>query len=415
MFRALKHRNYRLFLYGQGVSLVGTWMQQIALSWLVYRMTSSVFLLGVVGFSSQIATFILAPFAGVIADRHHRLRLLLITQIAAMVQASILTVLVFAHVIAVWHIIALSLLIGFINAFDLPVRQAFTVDMINDRDDLSNAIALNSTMINTTRLVGPSIGGILIAVAGEGACFLVNALSYVAVIISLVMMNIPERPFRGKRKPIWKELKEGFHYTVDFMPIRSILILLSIASLVSGGAQVLMPVFARDIFHGGAQTLGFLMASSGLGALMGAIYLAGRKNVLGLGKVIAAASVLFGVGIFGFAAAPLMGLSMVLLLISGFGLMVQMAACNTVLQTIVDEDKRGRVMSLYTMSFMGTMPFGSLLAGSLANQWGAPRVLLAGGLWAVAGALLFASQLPRIRELARPVLIQKGILTELTH
>ncbi len=415
MFRALKHRNYRLFFYGQSISLVGTWMQQIALSWLVYRMTSSVFLLGVVGFSSQIATFILAPFAGVIADRHHRHRLLLITQIAAMVQASILTVLVFAHVIAVWHIIALSLLIGFINAFDLPVRQAFTVDMINEREDLGNAIALNSTMVNMARLIGPSIGGILIAIAGEGACFLLNALSYVAVIISLVMMNIPERPSRGKGKPIWKELKEGFHYTVDFIPIRSILILLSIASLVSGGAQVLMPVFAKDIFHGGAQTLGFLMASSGSGALMGAVYLAGRKNVLGLGKVIAAASVLFGVGIFGFAAAPLMGLSMVLLLISGFGLMVQMAACNTVLQTIVDEDKRGRVMSLYTMSFMGTMPFGSLLAGVLAHQWGAPRVLLAGGLWAIAGALLFASQLPRIRELARPVLIQKGILTDLTH
>jgi MFS family permease len=415
MFRALKHRNYRLFFYGQGISLVGTWMQQIALSWLVYRMTSSVFLLGVVGFSSQIATFILAPFAGVIADRHHRHRLLLITQIAAMVQASILTVLVFAHVIAVWHIIALSLLMGFINAFDLPVRQAFTVDMISERDDLGNAIALNSTMVNMARLIGPSIGGILIAVAGEGACFLLNALSYVAVIISLVMMNIPERPSRGKGKPIWKELKEGFHYTVDFMPIRSILILLSIASLVSGGAQVLMPVFAKDIFHGGAQTLGFLMASSGSGALIGAVYLAGRKNVLGLGKVIAAASVLFGVGIFGFAAAPLMGLSMVLLLISGFGLMVQMAACSTVLQTIVDEDKRGRVMSLYTMSFMGTMPFGSLLAGALAHQWGAPRVLMAGGLWAIAGALLFASQLARIRELARPVLIQKGILTELTH
>ncbi len=288
VFRALRHKNYRLFFAGQSISLIGTWMQQIAVSWLVYRMTNSAFLLGLVGFSSQISTFLLAPLAGVIADRHHRHRLLLITQSLAMLQAVVLYVLYVTHTIAVWHIILLSFFLGAVNAFDIPVRQSFTVDMINDREDLSNAIALNSSMVNAARLIGPSIGGILIALFGEGTCFLVNALSYIAVLFSLVMMKLPpwERSDRQKES-VMLQLKEGFSYAFNFMPIRTILMLLSVISLVSGGVQALMPVFARDIFHGGSRTLGLLMAASGLGALAGAIYLAGRKNVLGLGRVIA--------------------------------------------------------------------------------------------------------------------------------
>lgn len=415
MFRALRHRNYRIFFYGQSISLIGTWIQQIALSWLVYRMTNSAFLLGVVGFSTQIATFILAPFAGVVADRHHRHRLLVLTQGAAMIQASVLAVLVLTGLITVWQIILLGFVLGCINAFDIPVRQSFTVEMIDEPEDLSNAIALNSSMVNAARLIGPSVGGALIAFIGEGYCFLLNAVSYIAVLASLYIMKIPHKNNRGRYKSVWRELKEGFHYTFDFMPIRTILLLLSLISLIAGGAQVLMPVFARDIFHGGARTLGFLMASSGLGALIGAIYLASRKSVLGLGKVMVASSLLFGAGLIAVALSSMMILSMGFLLFSGFGMMVQMAASNTVLQTMVEEDKRGRVMSFYTMAFMGLAPFGSLMAGGLAYRFGAPSVLLVGGILAIAGAVLFALQLPRLRELVRPVYIRKGILNEMVH
>ncbi len=409
MLRALRHRNFRVFYYGQGISLVGTWVQQIALSWLVYSMTNSVLLLGIVGFSSQIATFLLAPFAGVIADRHHRQRLLLITQIIAMLQAVVLAVLVLSGHIVVWEIIALSLFFGMINAFDLPVRQSFIVDMIEDQEDLGNAIAFNSAMVNAARLIGPSLGGLLIASIGEGNCFLLNALSYVAVIASLLVMKIPPKPPRDRPRSIWSELKEGFDYTFGFVPTRAILLLLSLASLIGGGAYALMPVFARDIYHGGAQMLGLLMASSGLGALIGALYLTTRKNVLGLSKVIFISCLVFGVGMAAFAVAPL-PLSVAFLAFSGFGLMVQMAASNTILQSMVDEGKRGRVMSFYTMSFMGMVPFGSLLAGWLAHRFGAPQVLFIGGLAAVAGAGLFFWHLPRVRAFIRPVYRQKGIL-----
>ena len=410
MLKALRHRNFRIFFIGQSISLIGTWMQQIALGWLVYHLTNSALLLGVVGFSGQITTFLFAPFAGVIADRHHKHRLLLITQCAAMLQAIVLTFLVLTHTITVWQIIVLSLILGLINAFDIPVRQAFTVQMIDLKEDLSNAIALNSSMVNAARFIGPSVGGLLIAMAGEGMCFFLNALSYVAVIASLLMMRIAHAPSRNTNKSILMELKEGFHYTFDFMPIRTILFLLSVVSLVSGGSQILMPVFARDIFHGGSQTLGLLMGVSGLGALSGALYLASRKTVLGLGRVIMSTSILFGVGLISFTFMPYIWLSMVALFLSGFGVMVQMAASNTVLQTMVDEDKRGRVMSFYTMAFMGMSPFGSLLAGSMAHQWGPKCVLFWGGFIVILAGILFATVLPRVRELLRPLYVQKGIL-----
>jgi MFS family permease len=413
VFRALRHKNYRLFFSGQSISLIGTWMQQIAVSWLVYRMTNSAFLLGLVGFSSQIATFLLAPLAGVIADRHHRHRLLLITQSLAMLQAIVLYVLYVTHVIAVWHIILLSLFLGAVNAFDIPVRQSFTVDMIDDREDLSNAIALNSSMVNAARLIGPSIGGILIALFGEGTCFLVNALSYIAVLFSLGMMTLPRWERSGRPKgPVMLQLREGFFYALNFMPIRTILMLLSAISMVSGGVQALMPVFARDIFHGGSRALGLLTAASGLGALIGAIFLAGRKNVLGLSRIIAVAATTFGVAIVIFSRTSLLMVGMPILLFAGFGMMVQMASSNIILQTIVEEDKRGRVMSFYTMAFMGLSPFGSLFSGVLATRIGSDNTLLWGGIFCIIAAIVFALQLPRLRSFVRPVYIQKGIIPE---
>jgi MFS family permease len=416
VFRALRHKNYRLFFAGQSISLIGTWMQQIAVSWLVYRMTNSAFLLGLVGFSSQIATFILAPLAGVIADRHHRHRLILITQTMAMLQAIVLYVLFVTQMIAVWHIILLSLFLGIVNAFDIPVRQVFTVDMINDREDLSNAIALNSSMVNAARLIGPSIGGILIALFGEGTCFLANALSYIAVLLSLMMMQLPRREhFARHREPILHQLQEGFAYAYNFMPIRTILMLLSVISLVAGGVQALMPVFARDIFHGGSRALGLLMGSTGLGAFTGAIYLAGRKKVLGLGRVIAITAALFGSGVIIFSRMSVLMMAAPILLISGFGMMVQMASSNIILQTIVEEDKRGRVMSFYTMAFMGLAPFGSLGSGALAEKIGADNTLLGGGLFCILAAGVFAWQLPILRSFIRPLYIQKGIIAETMH
>ena len=382
----------------------------IAVSWLVYRLTNSPFVLGVVGFIGQIPTFLITPFAGVFADRHNRRKMLVVTQTLSLLQAAVLATLVFSGHIQVWQIISLSAVMGIINSFDIPIRQAFTVEMIDDREELSNAIALNSSMVNVARLVGPSVAGILIASVGEGVCFLINALSYIAVIASLLAMRMKQRPLRPKHSRVVAELKEGLRYVVDFAPIRTILALLALVSLVGVPYQVLMPVFARDIFHGGPHTLGFLVATAGIGALAGALYLAARKSVVGLGKVIALSAALFGAGIIAFAFSRALWFSMLVLLLSGFGMMVQMAASNTVLQTIVEEDKRGRVMSFYTMSFMGMVPFGSLLAGVLASRIGAPNTLLAGGVCCIIGAILFSARLSSLRTHIRPIYVKKGII-----
>ncbi len=414
IFRALRHRNYRLFFGGQSISLVGTWMQQIAMSWLVYRLTNSAFLLGIVGFSGQIPAFLLTPFAGVIADRYNRHRVLIVTQTLAMLQALILSALVLTNRITVGQIVALSIFLGLVNSFDIPVRQAFTVEMIEEREDLGNAIALNSSMVNAARLIGPSLAGILIAAFGEGICFLLNGVSYIAVIGSLLAMKITPRKIKPPDTHVLHELKEGFVYAFNFKPIRFILILLALVSLMGVPYQVLMPVFARDIFHGGPITLGFLMAMSGIGALTGAIYLAGRKSVIGLGKIIPLASGLFGLGVIAFALSGVLWFSMPVICVAGFAMMVQMAASNTVLQTIVEEDKRGRIMGLFTMAFMGMVPFGSLLAGSLASKIGAPNTLLLGGTCCIIGALMFVRKLPSLREKVRPIYIEKGIIPEVT-
>jgi MFS family permease len=411
--RALGHRNYRLFFGGQSVSLIGTWMTRVATSWLVYRLTHSPFLLGLVGFSGQIPAFLLGPFAGVWVDRWNRHRVLVVTQFLSMVQSFWLAVLALSGTITVWDIIGLSLFQGAINAFDMPARQAFVVQMVEAREDLANAIALNSSMVNGSRLVGPSLAGIVIAAAGEGYCFLMDGISYLAVIGSLLAMRITSAQDRRARREVWLELKEGWHYVWQFAPIRAILFLLALISLVGMPYTVLMPIFAGSVLHGGPHALGFLMAASGVGALVGAVTLATRKTVLGLGRIIPLSAAIFGAALICFALSRFLWLSLLLMLVTGFGMMRQLASSNTILQTIVEEDKRGRVMSFYAMAFMGMAPFGSLLAGTAANRVGAPWTLALGGALCVVGALWFASQLAVIRRLIRPIYSQLGILTEL--
>ncbi len=412
IFRSLQYRNFRLFFTGQSMSLVGTWIQRIAMPWLVFHMTHSVVLLGVVGFAGQIPTFLIAPFAGVLIDRWNRYHVLIATQILAMVQALTLAVLFFTGVIAVWHILVLSIMLGLINAFDSPARQSFLVEMVDRKKDLSNAIALNSTMVNGARLLGPSIAGILIAAAGEGICFLVNGLSYLMVIGSLLLMKVTPRKIVKSDKHIFQDLREGFAYTFGFAPLKSVILLLALVSLMGMPYTVLMPVFAKDILHGNAHTFGFLMGASGLGALTGAIYLASRRSVLGLGRIISLAAGIFGLGLISFSLSRLFIPSLVLMVITGCGMMLQMASSNTVIQTIVDDDKRGRVMSFYAMAFMGTAPFGSLLAGGLAKWVGAPFTLMIGGITCIIGAILFIRKLPELKKRVHPIYVKLGIIPE---
>jgi len=410
--RTLRYRNYRLFFGGQGISLIGTWMQRIAMSWLVYRLTNSVFLLGIVGFLGQIPTFVFSPLAGVLADRLNRRRVLVITQTLSMVQALVLAVLVLTGTVQIWHIMALAVFLGLVNALDVPARQAFVVEMIEKREDLVNAIALNSALFNGARLLGPSIAGVLIAAVGEGWCFLLNGLSYIAVIAALVAMRIRPRKPRGKQGNMLHGIREGFAYAIGLAPIRSVLLLLSLISLVGMPYTILMPVFARDILGGGPHTLGFLMGAMGLGALVGALYLASRRSVIGVERNIPVAAAVFGIGLIGVSLSRVLAVSLGLMMVTGFGMMVQMASSNTLLQTIVDDDKRGRVMSFYAMAFMGVAPFGSLLGGAVAGKIGAPRTLLIGGACCIVGAALLARQLPVFREAVRRATEKKGLLGE---
>ena len=411
IFRSLRYRNYRLFFSGQSLSLIGTWVQRIAIPWLVYRLTDSAFLLGFVGFAGQIPTFILAPFAGVLTDRLNRYHIMIVSQILSMIQALTLALLYFTNTIEVWNVLLLSVIQGCINAFDTPARQSFVIEMVEDKNDIGNAVALNSSMFNGARLVGPSIAGILIASLGEGACFLINGISYIFVVISLLLMKVkPQEKKKVKDTNIIKEFKEGFTYTFGFPPIRSIIILLTLISLMGMPFSVLMPIFAKDIFHGGSHIFGFLMGASGVGALIGAAYLASRKSVVGLEKIIPLAAVVFGLGLVSFSLSSSFPLSIILMIITGVGMMMQTACSNTILQTISDNDKRGRVMSFYTMAFMGTAPIGSLLAGSMASMIGAPATLLIGGIACVIGALVFAQKLPMFIKLVRPIYIQLGII-----
>lgn len=412
--RALHYRNYRLFFSGQSLSLIGTWMQQVALGWLVYRLTDSAFLLGLVGFASQIPTFILASVAGVLADRYNKHKVIIATQTLAMIQAFILAFLTLSSSIQIWQILLLSLFSGLINAFDMPTRQSFVIEMVDDRNDLPNVIALNSSMFNFARLIGPTIAGILITAIGEGFCFLVNALSYLTVIVALLMMKIEPKALVQKKEKVLEGLKEGIKYVYNFKPIRALLLLIGLVSLTGMPYAVLMPVFARDILHGNAHTLGFLFGAVGSGALIGAIYLASRKSVLGLGRWIAIATSIFSLGLLFFSFSREIYLSIGLMLFTGFGMMMQMASTNTLLQTLVDDDKRGRVMSLYVMAFMGTAPFGSFMAGTLASTISAPLTVMSSGIICLTGAIIFYKNLPSLRKHIRPIYIQKGILPEVS-
>ena len=388
-FRALQSRNYRLFYLGQFISLIGTWMQQIAVSWLVYRMTNSVFLLGLVGFISQFPTFIISPFAGVWSDRFNKYRILIWTQSLSMIQALILAALVLSGTIAVWQIILLSLFLGCINAFDVPARQAFIIEMIDDRSDLGNAIALNSAMFNGARFLGPFVAGILIAAVGEGICFLINGLSYIAVIIALLAMNIVNIKKVIRKTSVLEEFKEGFVYVFSDQKMRSILLLMALTSIMGVPFIVLMPAFARDILHGGPHTLGFLMSALGAGALLGAFYLASRISVKGLRKNIPLAVCVFGLGLIGMSLSRFLWIALLLTFLVGFGMMIQVASSNTWLQTNVDDDKRGRMISFFALSFLGMAPFGSLLAGSMAGRLGVGLTLFIGGICCILGAVLF--------------------------
>jgi len=413
LLRALRSRNYRLFVAGQSVSLVGTWMQQVAMSWLVYRLTGSVMLLGVVGFTSQIPIIILSPIAGVLADRWERRRLLIILQSLAMFQAVLLALVVLSGIVQIWHIILLSLFMGVVNAFDVPIRHSFVVEMVEHQEDLGNAIALNSSMVNSAHLLGPSIAGLLVAFVGEGICFMLNAVSYLAVITAFTSMRIPHRshPVRPRRH-VMHELHEGFMYAYKSGPIRSILLLVAFVSLMVLPYTVLVPVIAKDILHGGAHTFGFLMTASGGGALIGTLYLATRRSVLGLDRVIVTATLILAIGVGSFAFSGNFIVSLAALVLTGFGVMTLLASCNTILQTILEEDKRGRVMGLLTMAYMGMVPIGSLGTGAIAVIIGPRDTLLIGCGCSLIAAVVFVRQLPRIRKEMRPDYIRMGIIRE---
>lgn len=413
MLRAFSYPNYRLFFGGQIVSLVGSWMSMTATSWLVYRLTGSPMVLGVVGFAGQFPGFVMGPFAGAYLDRWDRHRVLVVTQAVSMMHSFVLALLMFSGHISVSAIIVLNAVQGIVNAFDMPARQAFLVTMITDKDDLANAIAMNSSMFNSARLVGPSIAGLIIATAGEAWCFLIDGVSYFAVIIALLSMKNLRQPSPALRQAgMIEQLLEGWRYVFGFRPIRSLMLLLAWLCLVAMPFSVLMPVFADEILGGGAYTLGFLMTASGVGALSGALWLTTRKSVVGLGRVILINTAVFGVGLIGFALSRRLWLSLIFLVVVGVGMMVQMAATNTVIQTIVDDEKRGRVMSFYTMAFLGTAPFGSLLAGAISTRLGAPHTMLMSGALCLAAAVWFARELPEIRALVRPIYMRMGILPE---
>jgi MFS family permease len=413
-WRALRHRNFRLFFGGQTISLIGTWMTRVATSWLVYRLSGSALLLGLVGFVGQLPTFLLAPFAGVWVDRLNRRHVLVWTQVLAAVQSLALAGLALSRRVTIHEILLLSAFQGLINAFDMPGRQAFLVQMVEDRRDLSNAIAINSSMVNLARLVGPSLAGLLIAAfpagSGEGYCFLLDGVSYLAVIASLLMMRVRPLDVPRVASSMWQQLKEGWAYVSGFAPVRHLLLLFALVNLMGFPYTVLMPLFASNVLHGGPHTLGFLMGAAGVGALISALSLAARKTVLGLGKMVPISAVIFGVALICLGLSRVVWLSMLMMLLTGFGMMQGMAASNTIIQTVVPEDRRGRVMSYYTMAFVGMAPFGSLLAGGLAHWLGAPRTVIITGSIVVAGGVWFATRLKMFRQMIRPIYEQMGIL-----
>jgi MFS family permease len=413
IFRSFQYRNYRLFFTGQGISLIGTWMQRIAMPWLVYHITGSALLLGVVGFAGQIPTFLLSPVAGVLTDRLNRYYVLIFSQIVAMLQALALTWLYYSGNIQVWHIVILSVIMGCFNAFDVPSRQSFVIDLVEKKEDLGNAIALNSLMFNGARIIGPSVAGVLLATAGEGICFLANAISYLFVIGSLFMMKVPTRKKAKDNARIMEDMREGFKYAFGFPPIKYIILLLGIVSLMTMTYSVLMPVFAKEVLHGGSHTFGFLMGAAGIGALLGGLYLASKTTILRLGKIVPISAAVSGLGLVLLSISRYFPLSLLIMVITGLGMMLHTASSNTILQTIVDEDKRGRLMSIYTMAIMGTAPFGSLMSGGLAKIIGAPDTIFVGGVACMIGAVFFYLKLPHLEDITRPIYVKMGVIPEI--
>ncbi len=405
--RALRHRNFQLFFSGQLISLIGTWMQSVAQSWLVYRLTGSALLLGSVGFASQIPVFLFAPLGGITADRANRRYIVIGTQVAAMLLAFILAALTLSHKVQVWHVFVLASLLGIVNAFDIPGRQSFLVDMVG-KGDLMNAIALNSSMFNGARVIGPAIAGILVAKIGEGWCFFANAVSYIAVIIGLLLMRV-QSPARASNASPFEHMMEGFRFVEKTAPIRALLMLLGVVSLVGMPYVVLMPIFADQILHGGARGLGILMGATGVGALLGALTLAFREGVKGLGRWVAWCSAGFGASLVIFSLSHNFWISVILLLPVGYTMMLQMACSNTLIQVMVPDALRGRVMAVYSMMFMGMAPIGALLGGALADRLGAPLTVAIGGCASLGGSVWFGLQLPKIRVEARRLIVAQAV------
>lgn len=395
--RALSNRNYRLFFFGQGASLIGTWMQSIAASWLVYRLTGSAFMLGLAGFLGQMPVFLISPFAGVLGDRWNRHRILLIVQIMAMLQAFVYAAVTLSGAVQVWHILTLSCILGIINAFEMPVRQAFVIQMVRDKSDLPNAIALNSSIFNASRLIGPALAGVVVAAAGEGICFLVNGISYIAVIAAFLSMDVTRQEPVKSGKNLLSDMREGFSYAMGFIPIRDILLLIALVTFFGMTFPVLLPVFAAKTFGGGSHTFGLLVSSSGAGAFLATVYLAMRKSIKGQGRVMNIAVYVLAAGLMAFSLSGILYLSVALLVVIGFSMIVVIASCNMVLQAVVDENKRGRVMSFYVMSFNSAAPVGSLIAGVLSSKAGAPVTVFICGSACLLIGIIFSLRIQKIR------------------
>jgi MFS family permease len=413
MVRAFRHRNFRLYFGGQSISLVGTWVQQIALSWTIYDLTRSSLLLGIVSFAGQLPLFVVTPFAGVLVDRWNRHWTLIGTQSLSLLQALALAVVVATHTLAVWNLVVLNAFAGIILAIDLTARQAFIVDMVGSGRDLPNAIALNAFVINGGRMLGPAIAGLLLTAVTPAVCFFLNAISYVPVIGALCAMRVKKAPRRTGQSRALDDLIEGIQYSWGFAPIRALLLLVALVSLVGMPYAVLMPIFAAEVLHGGAHTLGLLMTAPGLGALVATVYLASRKTILGAGIRIAAGAIIFGAGLMALGIAHTTLAALLGLGFAGLGVIVQFAISNTALQTLVDDDKRGRLMSLYTMAVMGMAPFGSILGGAVAHRIGVSATFLIGGAVCVVGGIIFATRIPLLRPMVHPIYVRKGIIPEI--
>ncbi len=412
-FRALRHANFRRFFVGQSLSMIGTWLQQVAMGWVTWRLTGSAFLLGVIAFCSNAGILAFGPFAGVLADRVNRRRALFVTQTLLLAQAVALAALAALGHLAVWHLVACALWLGIVSAFDIPLRQSLYVHLVDDRADLPNAIALNSFMVNGARVVGPALAGLLLAVVSEAVCFALNALSFVAVIVAISRLSWPHatmpEPARGG---FWASWKEGAHYAFGFAPVRALLILVAIAAWTITPYASLMPVYAAEIFGGGAHTLGFLLSAAGAGALASTMYLASRHTIRGLGRVIAGAAAVSGVALASFAYLTVLPIALVLLALVGGGVILAAASANTIIQTVVDDRMRGRVAGFYTLAFLGTAPVGNLAAGAVARGIGVPATLAINGLVCAAAAFWFWRRLPALAALLRPTYVRLGIIVE---